>query len=145
MDHPVTEQRSAGEGVRSPSGTADNREALEAELVGNRLDVGGGVGNRPAGTRVGAAVTGPVVDDCPHVVPLVDAGVRVAREPAARRAVRKDHRDAVGASPLEVSEGAPVVRRQGRVVLHRVEIIRAIRPGERAPARPLAARCTRAA
>ncbi len=46
---PVAEQRAAGERVRGAAGAADHGEPLEAELVGDRRDIGRGVGNRPSG------------------------------------------------------------------------------------------------
>src|SRR5207248_1800001 len=74
----------------------------------DRLDVRGGVRNRASRLRVRAAVAGPVVNDRPKTVALVDPLVRVARVAAPRRAVADDERHAVGRAALDVRKRAPV-------------------------------------
>ena len=107
-DDPVGQQGSAGQRVRRAAGAADDGEALEAELVGDRGDVGGRVGDRAAEMRVGAPVPGPVVGHSLDAVTLVEARVRVPREAAAGSAVREDHREAVLGAARDVGQRAAV-------------------------------------
>jgi len=94
--------------VRRAAGAADDGEALEAELVGERGDVGSRVGHRTADLRVGAAVAGPVVGDGANTVALVQLRIRVPRVAAPGRAVRDDHRKAVLGAARDVGQRAAI-------------------------------------
>jgi hypothetical protein len=107
----VGEERGAGERVRTAARAAVGREALGAQRVEDRRDVGRAVGDAAAGMWRGASVARPVVADQPQAELLrrLDLGAEQAAD--ARRAVMGDDRGAVGIPGLEDGEGASVGRR----------------------------------
>ncbi|GID90685.1 hypothetical protein Adi01nite_00970 [Amorphoplanes digitatis] len=130
--YPVRQQRRGGQGVRPSSRTADHAEALEAEAVGDRRDVRGGVAHPPVRVPIGAPVSRPVIRDQADATPVEDARPRSRSGAAARGAVQEEDRPPVGRAGVGGREEASIgglhlVRRVGHpVLLSRPERIRIV-------------------
>jgi hypothetical protein len=109
---PVRQARRRREPVGAAARVAEHREALEAEVVGEHLDVGVVVEDAPVRPVGGQPHPRPVGRDQPHP-PLGGRVVQgVAVEPAARRAVEEQQRKSVGGAVLGPPERAAVGQQQ---------------------------------
>ena len=97
----ISQERTAGERMGCAAGAADDREALEAELVRDRRDVRGGVDDRTAEMWVGSSIARAVVRDHPHAVVLVQRGIGVSRQATAGSPVADEDRHPVGRAALD--------------------------------------------
>ena len=99
--------------MRPAARAAGDAEAVQPEVVGQREDVGGGVGHVAPGLPAGPAVPGAVGGEEADAGAHVDALVRPPRVAAAGRAVQSDHRVAVRVAPLLPGQGPAVGQDQG--------------------------------
>ncbi len=99
----------AGQGVGAAAGKADDAKPLCAERVGHLCRVGGPVGDRGVGVRVGHTRAGPLYDDDAQAE-LCGGAPAEHRElaPGARRAVAPQHHLARGVTELGVAKSATV-------------------------------------
>ena len=82
----------AGHGVRPARGDAHDREALDAERVGDLLEVGGEVQQRAVRVRVRAAEPGPLREQHPQAERVDrERELAAALQRRADRAVQVDH------------------------------------------------------
>ena len=120
------QKRRAGQGVRSPTGDAEDGEAVDAERVGQILDIDRARRDRAARLRVRAAVARPVAGDDQQA--LVDARVGMARQPAARRAVEVEDGGCVRLAVLDVGKHAAIARLDRALPLHGRRLQKVIPP-----------------
>ena len=92
--------------MRATAGDAEDREAVEAQVVGECAHVGRRVGHDPAWARIGETVSRTVVGD--EADALVHPRVGVTVEPAPGRSVVEDDRPPVGVAALDVREPSAV-------------------------------------
>jgi hypothetical protein len=110
---PVGKKRRAGEHMRTAARAAGHTEAVEAELVGERRNVGRLVGHVPAVMAIGPTVAGAIVGHPVDTGPDIDLLDRPAVEPAAGRSVQSEDGEAVGIAPRRIRERPPVGQLEG--------------------------------
>jgi hypothetical protein len=110
--YPVRMQRGASERVRPTARPAGDREAVEAELVGDRDHVVDRIGDAAAVPSRGAAVTGAIVRDEAHAEPSVELFVGPALQPTTRCSVHAEDREPARVTPHRERNGASIARLQ---------------------------------
>ena len=96
------------QGEKAAQGVAQQMEAVNAQVVGEQLQVAHQVVDASVLERVGKPVAGPIRHDQPQVQLLQDVGAAGYFQPRSAHAVKEDHRGAVGVAVLVEAQGAAV-------------------------------------
>src|SRR5438034_9670667 len=116
--NPIRKARRRGESVRTTTGKAPGRKALEREGICNPLNISDDVEDRTAGVASRVAVAGTVVRDEADTVLERERDVRVEWLAGGRRAVVVEDRTAVGGACV-VHRDRTAVRRGDGELVHR--------------------------
>ena len=101
-------QRGARQGVRGAPGPAHDAKSVNSEVIGDSLDVIGGVRDPAVRKPVRARVARPVIADQADAEPVEDNSARTRAIAASWRAVKEEHRLSVRVTQALHRQPSPI-------------------------------------